>query len=57
MDIEKKQLGWYLIFGGLVIVAIKFVTEILAYLSQHPILFIALIAIGAGIYMLMYDSK
>ena len=57
MDIEKKQLGWYLIFGGLVIIAIKFVTEILAYLSQHPILFIALIAIGVGIYFLMYDSK
>ena len=57
MDIGKKQLGWYLIFGGLVIFAIKFVTEILAYLSQQPILFIALIAIGVGIYFLMYDSK
>ena len=57
MDIGKKQLGWYLIFGGLAIIAIKFVTEILAYLSQHPIIFIALIAIGVGIYFLMYDSK
>tara|TARA_B100000686_G_scaffold153558_1_gene161013 strand:- start:67744 stop:67917 length:174 start_codon:yes stop_codon:yes gene_type:complete len=57
MGIDKKQLGWYLIFGGLAIVAIKFVTEILSYLGQHPILFIAIISIGIGIYILMYDSK
>ena len=57
MDIEKKQLGWYLIFGGLAIIAITFVTKILAFLSQHPILFLAFIAIGAGFYILMYDSK
>lgn len=57
MNIERKQLGWYLVFGGLVIFAIKFITEILAYLSQHPILFIALIAIGSGFYILMNDSK
>ena len=49
---QKKQIGWYLIFGGLVIFILKFITVILSFIGGNPILGLALIAILSGIVML-----
>tara|TARA_S200000501_G_scaffold93489_1_gene86820 strand:+ start:22056 stop:22235 length:180 start_codon:yes stop_codon:yes gene_type:complete len=57
MKTSKKQIGWYLIFGGLIVIAITFITKILAFLAQHPFIFLAVIAIGIGSYILFFDSK
>ena len=57
MKTSKKQIGWYLIFGGLAVIAITFITKILTFLAQHPFIFLAIIAIGVGSYILFFDSK
>jgi len=54
---QKKQIAWYLIFGGLAIVLLSFVTTILAFIGNHPILGLALIAIAAGVFLLAVDSQ
>ena len=35
---QKKQIGWYLIFGGLIIFVLKFITVILSFIGGNPIL-------------------
>ncbi|MBT3179316.1 MAG: hypothetical protein HOB40_01665 [Candidatus Marinimicrobia bacterium] len=54
---QKRQLAWYLIFGGLAIILLSFVTTILAFIGSHPILGLALISIGSGIFLLAIESK
>ncbi len=49
---KKKQIGWYLIFGGLAIFILKFITVILSFIGGNPILGLALIAILSGVAML-----
>jgi len=54
---KKKQLAWYLIFGGLAIFLLSFVTTILSFIGNHPLLGLALIAIGAGVFLLAFESQ
>ena len=54
---QKKQLGWYLIFGGLIIFVLKFITVILSFIGGNPILGLALIAILSGVVMLALGSE
>jgi hypothetical protein len=54
---QKKQLAWYLIFGGLAIYLLSFVTTILSFIGNHPLLGLALIAIGAGVFLLAFESQ
>ena len=54
---KKKQTGWYLIFGGLLIFILKFITVILSFIGTNPILGLALIAIVAGVIMLFITSE
>ena len=49
---KKKQIGWYLIFGGVAIFILKFITVILSFIGGNPILGLALIAILSGVAML-----
>jgi undecaprenyl pyrophosphate phosphatase UppP len=51
---EKKQIAWYLIFGGIAIFILSFVTTILSFISSHPFLGFACILIGVGIFLLSY---
>ena len=53
---KKKQTGWYLIFGGLLIFILKFITVILSFIGTNPILGLALIAIVGGVIMLFITS-
>ena len=53
---QKRQLAWYLIFGGLTIVLLSFVTTILSFIGNHHLLGLALIAIGAGAFLLVFES-
>jgi hypothetical protein len=52
-----KQVAWYLIFGGLAIFLLEFVTTILSFIGNHPLLGLACLAILAGIFLLAYDSE
>ncbi len=54
---QKKQLGWYLIFGGLIIFVLKFITVILSFIGGNPILGLALIAILSGVVMLALGNE
>jgi hypothetical protein len=54
---QKRQLAWYLIFGGLTIVLLSFVTTILSFIGNHPLLGLALISIGAGVFLLIFESQ
>ena len=56
MNIDKKQLAWYLIIGGLIIILITFLSKFIALLMANPFLAIALIALGTGGYILVFDS-
>tara|TARA_B100001996_G_scaffold143702_1_gene109315 strand:+ start:235 stop:411 length:177 start_codon:yes stop_codon:yes gene_type:complete len=56
MNIDKKQLAWYLILGGLIIIVITFLSKFVSLLIAHPFLAIALIALGVGGYILVFDS-
>ena len=52
----KKQIAWYLIFGGLAIFLLEFISTILSFISNHPFLGVALISIGGGMFLLTYDE-
>ena len=52
----KKQIAWYLIFGGLGIFLLEFVSTILSFISNHPFLGVACILIGGGMFLLSYDE-
>ena len=54
---QTKQLGWNLIFGGLIIFIIKFIGAIFSFIAGHPILGLAFIAIVAGAGLLLYDMS
>ena len=54
---QKRQLAWYLIFGGLAIILLSFVTTILSFIGNRPLLGLALIAIGAGAFLLVFESQ
>ena len=54
---QKRQLAWYLIFGGLTIILLSFVTTILSFIGNHPILGLAIIAIGTGVFLLVFESQ
>tara|TARA_B100000886_G_scaffold304940_1_gene236422 strand:+ start:626 stop:760 length:135 start_codon:yes stop_codon:yes gene_type:complete len=43
---EKKQIGWYLISGGLAIFLLEFISKILSFISNHPLLGVTFISIG-----------
>jgi hypothetical membrane protein len=47
-----KQVGLYLILGGIVIFLLAFIRSILTFLGQHPIMGLALLAIVAGVILL-----
>jgi|TARA_B100001250_G_scaffold95108_1_gene79429 hypothetical protein len=53
---EKKQIAWYLIFAGLAIFLLEFVSTILSFISNHPLLGVACILIGCGMFFLTYDE-
>ena len=53
---EKKQIGWYLIFGGMAIFLLEFISTILSFISNHPLLGIACISIGGDMFPLTYDE-
>ena len=53
---EKKQIAWYLIFGGLAIFLLEFINTILSYISNHLFLGVAFISIGGGMFLLTYDE-
>ena len=52
----KKQIAWYLIFGGLAIFLLEFISTILSFISNHPLLGVACISIGGGMFLLTYDE-
>ncbi len=54
---QKRQLAWYLIFGGLAIILLSFVTTILAFIGNHPLIGLALVAIAGGVFLLAFESK
>ena len=54
---QKRQLAWYLIFGGLTIILLSFVTIILSFIGNHPLLGLAIIAILAGGFILVSESQ
>ena len=55
-NMEKKQIAWYLIFGGLAIFLLEFISTILSFISNHPFLGVAFISIGGGMFLLTYDE-
>ncbi len=54
---QKRQLAWYLIFGGLAIILLSFVTTILSLIGNHPLIGLALVAIAGGVFLLAFESK
>ena len=57
MNVDKKQFAWYLILGGLVIISIMFLSKFIALLMDHPLLAVAIISLGVGGYILVFDSS
>tara|TARA_B000000557_G_C20794917_1_gene452793 strand:- start:1597 stop:1761 length:165 start_codon:yes stop_codon:yes gene_type:complete len=53
---NKRQIAWYLIFGGLAIVLLTFVSTILSFIAGHPFLGLAIISIIAGAILLLSES-
>tara|TARA_B110000003_G_C16609250_1_gene518757 strand:+ start:632 stop:796 length:165 start_codon:yes stop_codon:yes gene_type:complete len=53
---KNKQIAWYLIFVGLAIFLIEFVTTILAFIGNHPLLGLACLIMLIGIFLLAYDD-
>ena len=51
---QKRQMAWYLIFGGLAVFLLTFVGTILAFVGRHPLLGLALIAVISGIFLLAF---
>ena len=54
---KNKQIAWYLIFGGLAIFLLEFVTTILSFIGSHPMLGDACFGILVGIFLLAYDNE
>ena len=54
---QRRQLAWYLIFGGLAVILLSFVTIILSFIGDRPVLGLAIIAIIAGGFLLVLESK
>ncbi len=48
-----KKTGFYLIVIGVAVFILAFITKILQFLFQHPILGLALIAIVLGLILLL----
>ena len=53
---EKKQLAWYLIFGGLAIFLLKFIKTILTFMTGNPFLGLAMIIISIGLVILAFEE-
>ena len=53
---EKKQIAWYLIFGGLAIFLLEFISTILSFISNHPFLGVSCNSTGGGMFLLTYDE-
>ena len=53
---KYKKAGWYLIFVGLLIFVIEFTTAILAFILNHPILGLAFILVGFGMFFITFDK-
>ncbi len=51
---QKRQLAWYLIFGGLAIILLSFVTTILSFIGNHPLIGLALVAIAGGPFFTIF---
>ncbi|MFQ6613746.1 MAG: hypothetical protein ACE5D1_02785 [Fidelibacterota bacterium] len=49
-----KKTGFYLIIIGVAIFVLVFISKIMQFLFQHPILGLALIAIVLGLILLLY---
>ena len=52
---DKKQIAWYLIFGGGVIVLQTFISTILSFMGNHPWLSLAFFSILIGIALLTLE--
>ena len=53
---KYKKAGWYLIFVGLLIFVIEFITAILSFILNHPILGLAFILVGFGMFFITFDK-
>lgn len=54
---QKRQLAWYLIFGGLAIILVTLVGEILVFIGNNPFLGLAVISVISGGIILTMESK
>lgn len=50
-----KKTGMYLIFGGLAVLILAFISRILAFVVDHPIIGLALLAVLAGVIILLVN--
>ena len=53
---KYKKAGWNLIFVGLFIFVIEFITAFLAFILNHPILGLAFILVGFGMFFITFDK-
>ena len=53
---KYKKAGWYLIFVGLLIFVIEFITVILSFILNHPILGLAFILVGFGMFFITLNK-
>lgn len=49
-----KQTGFYLIIGGTFVFLIAFISKIIKFLTHNPLIGMALVAIIAGVFMILY---
>ena len=52
---DKKQIAWYLIFGGGIIVLLTFISTILSFIGNHPWLSLAFISMALGAFLLTFE--
>jgi len=52
---DKKQIAWYLIFGGSVIVLLTFISTILSFMGNHPWLSLSFFSIIIGVALLVFE--
>ena len=52
---DKKQIAWYLIFGGSVIVLLTFISTIISFMGDHPWLSISVLSILIGVVLLVLE--
>jgi len=57
MNMQKRQLAWYLIFGGLTIILVTFIGKILVFIGNNPFLGLAIISVISGSIILTMESK